>query len=77
MTKEEREFFVSCDSFKNYTSIDEYIVDTIRYLTLSSWQYSENEAKELIERDKSYIKDCFKKKEPVADVAVDVGYNCG
>lgn len=77
MTKEEREFFVGCDSFKNYTSIDEYIVDIIRYLTLSSWHYSENEAKELIERDKNYIKDCFKKKEPVADVAVDVGYSCG
>lgn len=77
MTNEEKEFITSCDKFKKYTSIKEYIADIQKCLVLSSWHYSDEEAKILVERDNDFIKESFEKKEPANDTAIDIGYCCG
>lgn len=79
MSKKEREFFDSCDSFKNYSNIDEYKADIRRWLTLSSWHYSEEKANELMEMAERavWIEQAFQNKEPASAIAADVGYCCG
>ena len=79
MNEEDKKFFNSCDSFKDYSSIEEYTADIRRWLTLSSWHYSEEEAKKLTEDPirKEWIQKSFDEKEPVSDIAADVGYFCG
>lgn len=77
MTEKEREFYISCDSFKNYASIDEYKADMLAWLKLSSWHYSEKQAAELMEENKDYIEKAYNDRVPVSDAAVDVGYCCG
>ena len=79
MNKEEREFFESCDLFKDYQSIEEYRADIRRYLTLSSWHYSEEMADEIMSMPGrvNWIERAFAEREPAADIAVDVGYFCG
>lgn len=77
MTEKEREFYISCDSFKNYASIDEYKADMLKWLKLSSWHYSEETAKELMESNSAYIEQAYADRVPVSDAAVDVGYCCG
>lgn len=79
MSDAEKGFFNSCDKFKNYPSIEEYTADIRRWLTLSSWHYSEEEAKKLTEDPtrKEWIHKAFEDKKPAADIAADVGYFCG
>lgn len=77
MTNEERAFFESCDSYKNYSSIDEYIEDIRHWLTLSSWHYSEQRAQELIEANKAYIEKAYASREPASDAGAEVGFCCG
>lgn len=79
MSKKDREFFESCDAFKNYADIDEYKADIRRWLTLSDWHYTEDEANELIERSEraEWIRQAFDEKEPAASIAADVGFCCG
>ena len=79
MNKEDRAFFDSCDSYKNYENIDEYKKDIRRWLTLSSWHYTEEQADELMAMKErtAWIEQAFDNKEPVADIAADVGYCCG
>ena len=79
MSDADKEFFNSCDEFKNYPSIEEYAADIRRWLTLSSWHYSEEEAKKLTEDHtrKEWIHKAFEDKEPAADIAAGGGYFCG
>jgi hypothetical protein len=79
MTEKERNFFASCESFKNYANSDEYIADIRRWLMLSDWHYTEEQADELINKPErmTWIKESFAKHEAVADIAIDVGYCCG
>ena len=79
MSDADKEFFNSCDEFKDYPSIEEYTADIRRWLTLSSWHYSEEEAKRFTEIPvrKKWIEESFENKEPAADIAADVGYFCG
>lgn len=77
MSKKEREFFDSCDSFKNYANIDEYKADVRRWLTLSSWHYSEEKAEKLIDQQSAYIEKAYADREPAADAGAEVGYCCG
>ena len=77
MNREDQEFFESCDVFKEYKSIEEYEADIRRYLTLSSWHYSEKMADEIVSSSGILIERAFAEKEPAADIAVDVGYSCG
>lgn len=76
---EEKEFLRGCNQFKDYASIDEYIADIRRWLMLSSYHCSEEEAAKLTENPvrKKWIEESFENKEPAADIAADVGYFCG
>lgn len=79
-TEEEREFFKSCDSFKNYSNIEEYLADIYHYLYLSSFHYSKEEVDKIFRIEpirRKWVDESFAKKEPAADIAVDVGYFCG
>lgn len=77
MSEDEKKFMEECDSFKEGGSVDEYKAEIVKYLTLCSWHYSEDDAKELVEDEASYIEEAFEKKEPVSDIALDIGYSCG
>lgn len=77
MSKKEREFFDSCDEFKNYAEIDEYKADIRRWLTLSSWHYTGKRANVLIDQHTAYIKAAFDNREPAADAGAEVGFGCG
>lgn len=77
MTDKERDFYNGCDSFKDYANIDEYKADIRRWLTLSSWHYSEADAGRIIEQNKAYIERAYEAKEPAGDAAAEVGYCCG
>lgn len=79
MTEEEREFSRSCDTFKDYASIDEYLTDIYRYLSLS-FNYSKEEVDDIFCKfpvRRKWVEESFEKKKPAADIAVDVGYFCG
>lgn len=76
MTKEEREFFDGCEAFKNYGSLDEYIADIHKWLTLSSWKYSDEAADRHIKANMAYIERAYENREPAADVGAEVGF-CG
>lgn len=77
MSKKNREFFESCDAFKNYASIDEYKADIRKWLTLSSWNYTGEQADKLIEQNADYIEKAFSGREPAADAGAEVGFCCG
>ena len=49
----------------------------MRYLMICEYNYSEERAISLVEFYRDYIEKSFAKKDPVADVAVDIGYACG
>ena len=49
----------------------------MRYLMICEYNYSEELAISLVEFYRDYIEKSFAKKDPVADVAVDIGYACG
>jgi len=66
-----------CERFDENISFDEYKNDIIRYLTLSSWRYTEKQAVAIVDREMEYIKECFADRETVADTAVEIGYGCG
>lgn len=77
MKNEDKLFIESCSVFKEYATIDEYIQDIQRCLELSSWNYSAETVKKLIDGDMDFIRKSFDNKVPADDVAVDVGYFCG
>lgn len=81
MKGEEKEFVESCDEFKDYKSIDEYIEDIrcLLMLGIINQRYSETEANELI-YDKihmNWIEKSFSNKEDACSIAVDIAYCCG
>ena len=77
MNKEKSKFVMDCDVFKEYTSIEEYKADIRRYLTLSGWHYSVEEADKIVSRSADSIGRAFADNEPAADIAVGIGYGCG
>lgn len=81
MTDEEKAFVESCDEFKDYKSIDEYIADIRRLLMIGiiNRRYSEKEADELIHDDihMKWIEESFSEKEDACLAAVDIAYCCG
>jgi hypothetical protein len=79
MTDEERNFEKSCDIFKDYKTIDEYI-DDIRQLLMIGIiynRYSKKEADEVISENINFIKEDFAKKIDACSCAVDIAYCCG
>ena len=77
MGKKDREFFDSCYSFKNYAGIEEYKADIRRWLTMSDWHYTEEQADSLVEQNSAYINSAFNDRESAADAGAEVGYCCG
>ncbi|MBR3004710.1 MAG: hypothetical protein IKH67_06570 [Lachnospiraceae bacterium] len=78
MTYEEHIFLeVESESFIEGCSFEDYKQDVIRYLMLCSYKYSEKRAKSLVNRRLAEIKRAYIRKDPVADIAIDIGYACG
>jgi|GEM_PF-4106220 hypothetical protein len=79
MTDEERNFEKSCDIFKDYKTIDEYI-DDIRQLLMIGIiynRYSKKEADEVISKNINFIKENFANKKDACFCAVNIAYCCG
>ncbi len=79
MTDEERNFEKSCDIFKDYKTIDEYI-DDIRQLLMIGIiynRYSKKEADEVISKNINFIKEDFVNKKDACFCAVNIAYCCG
>lgn len=72
-----KEFFKLCDTFIEGQSFDDYRSFIYRYLIESSWNYSAERALEKMNEDPGYIDECYKKKVPVSECAVEIGYCCG
>lgn len=70
-------FFDKCDEFGKYRDVKEYTEDILTILVYSSWHYSEEQARNLVDESEQFIKESFQNKVPAADCAVDVGYSCG
>ena len=68
---------IECEKFNDNISFEDYKQNVIRYLMLCSYNYSQEYATWLVEKYMNDIKESFKKKEPVANVAIDIGYMCG
>ncbi len=77
MTNDEKKFIQGCCKFKDYADIGEYVADIQKCLELSSWHYSTEEAKKIVECEMDFIQKAFKGKEPADDVAAEIGYSCG
>ncbi len=75
--EEARRFKEGCREFKEYPDIESYKSDIITYLVYSSWRYTEEEAKELVESWMAYVEEAYKRKESAFDCAAEVGYSCG
>ncbi len=79
MTDEEKEFEKSCDEFKDYKSIDEYVADIRRLLLIGIiyHRYSEKEADKVIHDNMNSIKDDFSNNIDACASAVNIAYCCG
>lgn len=77
MTNDERKFYESCDTFKNYDSLEQYVADIKKWLTLSSWHYTEETAEKIINENADYIKKAFARKDSASDTGAEIGYACG
>ena len=78
MTKQEYTFFtVTCESYIEGQSFEDYKDYIHKWLMLSDWHYTSEQAAELIEERISFIEESYARKESVSDAAVDVGYCCG
>ena len=77
--KERREFDKLCDHRTDELSLMEYRTHIHRYLILSPWHYTPDQALERMTWDDSdeYIAECFEKGMPVSSCAVELGFGCG
>lgn len=78
MTEKEYKFFtVTCESYIEGQSFEEYKEYIHKWLMLSDWHYTSEQAAELITKRLDFIEDSYIRKESVSEAAVDVGYCCG
>ena len=78
LTDEEVKFVRGCYKWKDYKSKEEFADDVVKCLMFSSWQYSESEAKEIVDKiRKDYIEEAYRDKEPAYDTACEAGYFAG
>ena len=75
--KEGRKYKEDCEKFKDYKDSEEYKEDVVICLVYSSWHYSEEEARELVNSRSDMIEEEYEAKTPADDCAADVGYFCG
>ena len=81
-TDEESAFMDSCDEFKDYADIDEFISDIRKLLMigiLNNYRYTQEEANELIYNDihMKWIERDFANKTDACFCAVNIAYCCG
>ncbi len=76
MTSKEKTEYLKAHPF-TYKDIDAYIKDICKWLTLSDWHYSEEEAMRNINRQRSWVVDCYAHKAPIDLAGAEIGYNCG
>ena len=79
MTEEERAFKRSCDVFKNYSNIDEYIADIRQLLMIGiiNRRYTEQAAEKIVQDNMHFIEDDFSNGIDAVASAVDIAYCCG
>ena len=78
LTQEEDDFLCAeCKSFKPGTTFEAYLADIRRYLILCPWHFEPEHADERISWNMNPIRESYEKQEPVADIALDIGYTCG
>lgn len=68
---------VDSEQFHEGCSFEDYKRNIIRYLMLCGYNYSEQSAISLVNHYMDDIKKSYGEKEPVADLATDIGYGCG
>lgn len=78
-TEQARAVIESCNEFKDYQSIDEYITDIRQLLMLGviNRKYVRAEAEQLINYDMEYIKKEFANKIDAFFTTVDIGFSGG
>ena len=77
--KSDEHIFMEYESrrFNKDSSFEEYIRDIKRFLTLSTWQYTEESAEYIVEEEMCTVKSYYAWEKPVAEVAIEIGYGCG
>ena len=65
-----------CAKFKDYTSIEEYIED-VKFCLIHSCRYSEESAENFAKVKKDEIEECYYRKYPADDLAMDYYPLCG
>ena len=71
------EYVVGCRKFKDYSSIDQYIEDVVICLVYSSWQYTEEQAREIVEEDMKTVREYYEKHIAADSCCAEIGYFCG
>ena len=70
LTDEEVKFVRDCFEWKNYRSKEAFVEDVVKCLMFSSWRYSEDDAREIVDKlRKDYIEEAYRDKEPAYDVS--------
>lgn len=71
--------FVDFESqdFNDNSTFEEYKRDVVRYLTLCDYRYPEEIAISRVDESIDYIREAYENREPVSDLAIDIGYCCG
>lgn len=75
--EEERAFRDERKRFKGYKDIQEYIEDVVILLVHSSWHYSEDRARAIVQDRMDYMQEAYDDKEPADSCCAEVGYFCG
>jgi len=75
----EDERFLESESriFDKSKTYEQYKSDIRRFLMLCSWKYSAEMAAEIVEMYENFVEEAYEKQEPVADIALAIGYGCG
>ena len=58
-------------------TFDEYLEKTRQGLIDSTWNYTDEQAEKYMVMGMHYIREAFKRDEPVDDVVAEVGFGCG
>ena len=71
------DFIKACDTFKDYKSLEEYIEDLVVCLVYSSWNYTEEQAREIVDEKMEIAREFFEEKVPAEKATAELGYFCG
>ena len=74
---EAKVFVKERDEWRDYSTIEEYIEDVTTCLVYSSWRYSEEHAREIIDYKMVWVKYGFEHQIPANDCSAEVGFFAG